>query len=516
MSSPRSVMSTPSASLAKSGSLIPPMHLALLCVLALSATVWGWMLMDGQGSHELDNFLLVLGVYGALTAAFIGWRMQSADFRFFAIPNLLSLLAFVDFGLAPLLCYLTFGEFNPSFHGREGEFVRSLAYVAIGMMAFWAGSHIAERRKAEVSSAASTRERVSATSPPLGSAVMWALGLYTVAFLVKTYLLANFGYDYGLSFDVYFRHLAAMQVANVTFQLGTYALIILAIERSFHRFSLERKALFWLVFGTECIWGLLSGMKANLLQNFVLVAVVSSLTERKLKKSWLAAAVLGLVVVYPFSIQYRQLVRTRAHEAMGVEDTGQILGSALDQATGTESTVGGWTEAGAGSAISRLNLLQSVAAVLSLGPRADRLKGDERWWMLPFYPFIPRFVWRTKPILDKGRRFSIALGYGDQTATALTYPGDLCFEFGLPGLLIGMFLFGFVAETVTKLLNVTGSKQHLFVYTGLFLTVIFLVELDAFDFWCTFIRSFVILSVVARLAYRQPLFLRVGRDRILR
>jgi hypothetical protein len=504
-------MSTPSALMARSGCLIPRLHLVLMCVLALSATAWGWMLMDGEGSNELDNFLLVLAVYGAMTAGFIAWRMRSADFRFFAIPTFLSLLAFVEFGLAPLACYLAFGEFNPSFHGRDGEFVRPLAYVVLGMMAFWAGAHIAERRATGVGRAASSADGVSTISAPLGPAVMWALGLYSAAFSVKAYLLVNFGYDYGLSPDVYFGHLAVMQVANVTFQLGTYALIILAIERSFHPLSLERRVLFWLVFASECIWGLLSGMKANLLQPFVLAGVVSSMTERKLKKGWLAAAVLGLVVVYPFSNQYRGLVRAREHESMGLNDTRQILNLALDRATGTESTVGGWTESGAGSAMSRLNLLQSVAAVLSLGPRADWLKGDERWWMLPFYPFIPRFLWRTKPILDKERRFSIALGYGDQTSTAITYPGDLCFEFGVPGLLAGMFIFGLVAEKLTMLMIAAGNKQHLFVYTGFFVTAISMLEPDAFDFWCTLIRSFVILCVVARLAYRQPLFQRIRR-----
>jgi hypothetical protein len=509
---PNRLMTTTSVSIAKHGGIVPRTHLALLCVLTLAATAWGWMLMDGQQGRQLDSFLLVLGVYGAVTAAFIAWRMQSADFRLFAIPTFLSLLAFVDFGLAPLACYLTYGEFNPGFHGRDGEFVRALAYVALGMMTFWAGAHIAERRGTKHQTAGFSTESVRAPSPPLGPAVMWALALYGVAFLVKTYFLENFGYDYATSLDVYFSHLAAMQVANVTFQLGTYALIILAIERSFHPHSLERKALFWLVFATECTWGLLSGMKSNLLQNFVLVGVVSSMADRKLKKGWLAAAVLGLVVVYPFSIQYRELVRTRAHEAMGVDDAGQILNLALDQAAGSESTLGGWVGTGAGSAISRLNLLQSVAALLSLGPRAQRLKGDERWWMLPFYPFVPRFLWRTKPILDKGRRFSVALGIGDQTSTALTYPGDLCFEFGLPGLLAGMFVFGLVAEGLTKFLATSGSKQHLFIYTGLFLTVIFILELDAFDFWCTLIRSLVILSIVARLAYRRPLLQRVRRD----
>ena len=45
-------MSTPSASIAKSGGLIPRMHLALLGVLTLAATAWGWMLMDGQQGRQ--------------------------------------------------------------------------------------------------------------------------------------------------------------------------------------------------------------------------------------------------------------------------------------------------------------------------------------------------------------------------------------------------------------------------------------------------------------------------------
>ena len=122
--------------------------------------------------------------------------------------------------------------------------------------------------------------------------------------------------------------------------------------------------------------------------------------------------------------------------------------------------------------------------------------------MLPFYPFIPRFLWSSKPILDKGRRFSVALGLGDQTATTLTYPGDLCFEFGVPGLLLGMFLFGLVAQWLTNRLSVAGSKRHLFIYTGLLITLVFLIESDVFAFWSTLIRSTTILSTVAWAVYR--------------
>jgi hypothetical protein len=476
-------------------------HLALVCTLALAATAWGGVLIAGPQDHQIETFLIVLGVYGTASAAFIGSRMRSGQFRFFDLPIFVTILAFVDFGLAPLGCFLTGVELDPSFHGDYQPFIHALALVVLGMMAFWAGAHVFAQERPTSEKPAATSERAVA-SPPIDRVVVWAVISYCGAFLLKAYFLQNFGFGYGASEQVYFKHLAAVQVANLIFQLGTYALVILAIERSFHPFSLERKVLFWVIFVPECFWGLLSGMKSTLLQNFVLVAIVSSLAERKLKKGWVIAAFLGLVLMYPFSMRYRDLVRGRSREGMDLSGAAQISSLAFDEATRDDSTPVGWLGSGASATLSRLNLLQSFALVMSLGPRADLLKGDERWWMLPVYPFVPRFLWPTKPILDKARRFSVALGYGDQTSTALTYPGDLLLEYGLPGLLVGMLLFGLVAQWLTNRFRVPGSKRCLFVYTGMFISVLFAFELDTFDFWCTLIRNLVILGAVAWLLYR--------------
>jgi hypothetical protein len=492
---------TQSLRLAKTAGLIPMGHLALMCILALAVTAWGGIFVAGPQDHLIESFLVVLGVYGAGSAAFVGSRVRSGQFHFFDLPTFVTVLAFVEFGLAPLGCFFTGVELDHSLHGDYQVFTHALVLVLLGMAAFWAGSGLFARScpssVKEIAPPGSVR-----ISPPIDRTIVWAVILYCAAFLVKAYLLQNFGFGYGASDQVYSKHLAAMQVANVIFQVGTYALIILAIERSFHPFSLERKVLFWIVFVPECFWGLLSGMKGTLLQNFLLVAIVSSLTERRIKKGWVMAAVLGLVVVYPFSTRYRELVRSRTHQGLDLSGAAQISSLALDEATRDDSTPAGWLQTGATATLSRLNLLQSFALVMSLGPRSALLKGDERWWMLPIYPFVPRFVWPTKPILDKTRRFSVALGFGDQTSTAITYPGDLFFEYGLPGLLLGMALFGLVAQRLTYRLIMPGSKQHLFIYTGVLITVLFAFELDAFDFWCTLIRNLVILGGVAWLVYR--------------
>lgn len=489
--------------LKRSGAL-PLTHLALLCVLSFAAVAWAALLIEGSEGHEIERFLILAGLYGIASLVFIGTRLRAGAFRVFDIPVAVTVVGFVEFGLAPLACFLLGVRLEPGVDGDYALFERALVYVALGMAAFWAGCSVASRLAAPVKALPADATLPSTQSPPIGRAVICALALYATAFLVKTYLLENFGFGYGLSEDAYFDNLAAMQVANVVFELGTYALIILAIERSFHPFSLERKVMFWVVFIPECFWGMLSGMKSQLLQNFVLVAIAASLADRRIKRSWLAAAFLGLVVIYPFFNQYREIVRSRPQSAMDIATAGRIGAQALDQAGSGDSGVQGWMGSGADSSLTRLNLLQSVAELLNLGPRAKLLQGDERWWMLPFYPFVPRFIWHNKPILDKGGRFSVALGIGDQTSTALTYPGDLVFEYGIVGLLCGMFLFGITAQYLTDRFAGARDKRRLFIYTGLFVTVLYILELDAFDFWSTLIRSFVILSVVAWLAYRAP------------
>lgn len=495
---------------AKRTGLIPMGHLALTCALALAATAWGAVLVSGPEDHEIETFLIVLGVYGTASAAFIGSRMRSGQFRFFDLPTFITILAFVEFGLAPLGCLWTGVDLDPSFHGDYQVFTHALILVVLGMVAFWAGARALARTSPPAVKVAATSELV-VVSPPIDRSIVWAVILYCAAFLVKAYLLQNFGLAYGASEQLYLKHLAAMQVANVIFQLGTYALVIVAIERSFHPFSLERQVLFWMVFVPECFWGLLSGMKGTLLQNFLLVGVVSSLTERKVKKGWLVASLLGLIIVYPFSMRYRDLIRSRTHEGMNLSGAAQISSLALDEATRDASTLTAWLGSGASATLSRLNLLQSFALVMSLRSRATLLKGDERWWMLPVYPFVPRFLWPTKPILDKGRRFSVALGRGGETSTAVTYPGDLLFEYGLPGLLLGMVFFGLVAQWLTDRFSVPGSKRSLFVYTGMFITVFSVTELDAFDFWCTLIRYAVLLSLIAWAIYRRAPGLRLNR-----
>src|SRR5579859_4126967 len=126
--------------------LIPMGHLALMCALALAVTAWGAVLVSGPEDHQIETFLIVLGVYSTASAAFIGSRMRSGQFRFFDLPTFITILAFVEFGLAPLGCLWTGVDLDPSFHGDYQVFTHALILVVLGMVAFWAGAGALARR----------------------------------------------------------------------------------------------------------------------------------------------------------------------------------------------------------------------------------------------------------------------------------------------------------------------------------------------------------------------------------
>lgn len=83
---------------------------------------------------------------------------------------------------------------------------------------------------------------------------------------------------------------------------------------------------------------------------------------------------------------------------------------------------------------------------------------------------------------------------------AITYPGDLYATYGLPGIVLGMFLLGIVTQCLTNAITGIVDKRHLFVYAAMFMPVIHL-ETDTFSYLTSLIKSFVILSVIALVIF---------------
>jgi hypothetical protein len=249
-------------------------------------------------------------------------------------------------------------------------------------------------------------------------------------------------------------------------------------------------------------------MKGLVLQDIIVVALVSSLVQRRLNLLWLVSPFLALVILYPVTDAYREALsrgEVQVTSFEGAAHAGQMAGS---QTWERSSSAEGVLREGANRSLQRMDLLTNVAQVLTLGPRASYVRGNQQWWMLPIYPLIPRFLWSSKPIIDESGRFTIALGGGARnatattvgTATAPTYPGDLYLQFGLLGVPLGMFAMGLAAQALSNRLSGPLQRRDLFLYGGMFMFG-FNLEGDVFSIWSGLLKLLTILYVLSQLIY---------------
>jgi hypothetical protein len=309
-------------------------------------------------------------------------------------------------------------------------------------------------------------------------------------------------YGFLASFEVTHSRVAEVQVWIVIESLASCALLLFTIEAYYHPRDKGRALLFWTVLAAECLWTLMSGVKRPLLNSLLAVALVSSFAKRQLRIRWFVLPLLGLIAIYPLINNYRSIVRAKVTDSVtSMSTASEAMQGAAGQAARQGGTASGWVARGWSSAVRRLDMTQSVALLLAYQDRAYMLQGDWRLWMIPFYPFVPRFIWPGKPVQNIGGRFTRILGGDETTATSPTIPGELyVLHGGIPAVLAGMFLVGLVVQWLTNPVKRCPSKRNLFIYGCMFLAVANW-ENDFFAYATGTIRTFVIVQILALILY---------------
>jgi len=229
---------------------------------------------------------------------------------------------------------------------------------------------------------------------------------------------------------------------------------------------------------------------------FFLAALISALISKEIKKGWFIAPLVLLVAIYPLFNFARELRGEGGKGIAVVQRWAAAVGHAQERTLDTSE----WLISGWDSTVQRLALLQEMAMAVNLGERAQIVRGEERWWMVPFYPFVPRFIWASKPILLKGQKFSIAVGSTATSSEAITIPGDLYVEFGPPGLFLGMFVMGMIAQLLTNIVTGPLEKRSLLIYAGVFWSTVFF-ESDVFSFATGLIKNMFMLWLFVTVVY---------------
>lgn len=153
-------------------------------------------------------------------------------------------------------------------------------------------------------------------------------------------------------------------------------------------------------------------------------------------KGLLVVVGIWVFVVFPVYNTYRQF-DVRIEQSLRLSMTAQEIGT-WDSASYIDASVGAFKR--------RLALINSVAVVVrDVGRWVPYARGETI--VMPFLLVsVPRFIWPDKPVLRLGHGFGDTfrvLNVNDTTTEiAPTLPGELYWNFALPGMLIGMFLWG--------------------------------------------------------------------------
>jgi hypothetical protein len=430
-----------------------------------------------------------------LSLAYADFTGELTLARIFDLPVLVTARMAFSFGIMPLQVLLLMPEkLNSRLQGDYDLILEALLLVILGMVAFWAGCKAMSGRPG-------IKARLLTGARSLQSTLLVAVAVYAIGFGCKVYLLQHQLFAYTASSETLRNNLAAAQFYMFGASFATFGLLLICIEKFSHRSSGLVRWLFWGMALSECAWGLLSGMKGLLMINFLAIGAIATISRGKLAKTWVLCAVLGLVIVYPIFNVYRSILRGEGGTAQVATFAGAV--GALSQAVtnfGDSSASTDWIGHGTDLTVSRLDLLQSAALILSLPNRAEEIQGDERLWMIPYYPFVPRMLWPSKPILNKGQRLNRVLGGAGESSDATPYVLD-CYTFGGAfGVIAGMFALGLFTQRIANRIKGAFSKKDLFWYSSAFLFC-FDIEIGVIAWWAALMKTMVVVWAIAWLAY---------------
>ena len=227
------------------------------------------------------------------------------------------------------------------------------------------------------------------------------------------------------------------------------------------------KVVLYVMILSEAFFTLLSGMKAPII-TLLIVLVGCSLYTRK-SISWKPALLLGLifVLVIPINILYRGAInRGEINTSSFGDATLHLL--QLSQETWLSNPLERNVESGAFLVRERqAGHLQNVALILYYTPEIKPYRDGRFYRLLPLLILVPRTLWPDKRSFFQPIEFSIEYSgqpSSSRTSATITPSGDLYINFGWPGIIVGMLVFGMIYRFFYEFMSQSSQESFLVLY----------------------------------------------------
>ena len=368
-----------------------------------------------------------------------------------------------------LLAYFTFlgvGDLSDLVHGRESDhsqpiFSLAEAVIVVGALLLILGYRIANSIGNDARRRSAPRDWPLRTILVIGL-LLWAVGTYAT-YSWYVYVVKD------VTLEATHAGLAKLnQVTTIGYLLAQMLqpLGILLIAYAWRTYRIT-----WLLavvggmVGLQVVLGFIIDIKGVAMNGGILVIAVCVLVDGKIPKAWLAGAALFVFFVFPIFQAYRAEV----HGNRGIARTTVVenLGKAIELALAAEDKVNSGHDR-AQTFFERLSLKASVQMIV--GKTGSEVPFQDGYTLTPIIStFVPRILWSDKPDIPTGQIVNKVFHISEQEETYISpsHIGELYWNFGWPGVVVGMTIIGAVCGVVGRY-NLAEART----VTRLFVTVL--------------------------------------------
>lgn len=292
---------------------------------------------------------------------------------------------------------------------------------------------------------------------------------------------------------------------NILYLIGSVGSLILVIASFNYYKKNNKKTLFIFSFLVELSFGLLSGMKSEIMLPFFIIAFTYYLANGRIKKSTIVFAVFAIIIAYIIVEPFRIL---RMNDKRFTSDPYYIFSTIIDSYEMNKRAK--LVEQQSIDAIlfqffSRLEYTLTTARAIQykdqvgLDTRAQDFK--ERLLTIPLQAFIPRAIWSDKPVEDSGKWYSINVWGSVETSSVAYSPiGFAYFTGGIIPLIIIFISIGVLQKTLFNFLKL--GSGGIIIYFGLLLSVV-LIDSKVNTIFVGWLRNIPILLILQAILYKK-------------
>jgi hypothetical protein len=271
----------------------------------------------------------------------------------------------------------------------------------------------------------------------------------------------------------------------------------------------RRRGVFWTslivtVVVLQIAVGFVTDVKATALMAGLVVVVTRLLVDRKVPTAWMAASIAFLVFAFPVFQAYRMEVEgarglNRTQAFLEFDKVLQIALSASERAQPVAP------DERAQTFIERAYVKDNLAAVMQHVGVDVPFLGGSSLVALPM-AFVPRILAPDKESVSVGQLFSTLIAKGDRnTYISISHLGEMYWNFGWPGMVVGMLLTGLClgAVGVRSALEHGTSMTRLMLLMGTFQTLCIGFEGEISTSYVVWMRSLAAIALLHLLFARR-------------